>query len=228
MLYEYAVEPQAIASSWETCRYLSEKFGFHRARLLSEYPSKWLPLAIEAARHLPDLEKKTVVEKLIQLKRDAGIRSGRAFDPSNGDWLANAIEQQAIKPFHAILASRNPDGKVFVLVANEVSDADPLIVAPRDIRVVREARALAKEMALMLENARVVVFVDGYYDPFDARYQSTLAECLKLVKSANRCTNCDSLSGRTVCFRDDNRTKRESKVWQGNSRRNDGHNLPLA
>jgi hypothetical protein len=61
MLYEYAVEPKAIASNRETCRYLSEKFGFHRARLLSEYPKKWLPLAIEAAGHLLDVEKKTVV-----------------------------------------------------------------------------------------------------------------------------------------------------------------------
>jgi hypothetical protein len=57
MLYEYAVEPKAIASRWETCRYLSEKFGFHRARLLSEYPKKWLRLTIEAAEPLPDVEK---------------------------------------------------------------------------------------------------------------------------------------------------------------------------
>jgi hypothetical protein len=33
--------------------YLSEKFGFHRARVLSEYPKKWLRLAIEAAAPLP-------------------------------------------------------------------------------------------------------------------------------------------------------------------------------
>jgi hypothetical protein len=191
MLYEYAVEPKAIASNWEACRYLSEKFGFHRARLLSEYPKKWLRLAIEAAAPLPDVEKKTVVEKLIQLKRNAGIHSGRGYDPAGGDWLTNAVAQQALKPFHAILASQNPDGHTFVLTTDKVDESDALMVAPRDVEVIREAPSLASEMALMLENARIVVFVDAYYDPFDARYQSTLRECLKLVKSANRCTNCD-------------------------------------
>lgn len=28
MLFEYAVEPQAIGSSWQNFRYLIEKFGF--------------------------------------------------------------------------------------------------------------------------------------------------------------------------------------------------------
>ena len=57
MLYEYAVEPHAIAADWPTCRYLSEKFGFDRGRLIVLYPRKWLPLAIEAAGDLPDVPK---------------------------------------------------------------------------------------------------------------------------------------------------------------------------
>jgi hypothetical protein len=77
------------------------------------------------------------------------------------------------------------------LVANNVSDADPLMMAPRDVQVIMEAPALAKEMALMLENARVVAFVDAYYDPFNSQYQNTLRECLRLVKSGNRCTGCE-------------------------------------
>jgi hypothetical protein len=196
---------------------------------LSEYPKKWLTLAIEASGHLRDVEKKTVVEKLIQLKRDAGIRAGRAYDPTNGDWLTNAVAQQGTKPFHAIVASQNPDGHAFILVADELSDADPLIVAPRDVRVVREAPALAKEMALLLENARVVVFVDAYYDPFKARYQSTLGECLKIVKSANRSANCD-----IHCLEEHSAfataIERSAKAKFGKviSRGNDGHNLSLA
>lgn len=140
---------------------------------------------------MPDVEKKTITEKLIQLKRDAGIHSGRAYNPTLGDWLTNAVSQQPIKPFHAILASQNPDGHPFILAAEEVSDANPLIVAPRDVQVPMEAPALAAEMALMLENARVVLFVDPYYDPFNAQYQNTLRECLRLVRSENHCTGCE-------------------------------------
>ena len=191
MLFEYAVEPRAIAANWQTCRYLSEKFGFHRARLLSEYPKKWLPLAIEAAGHLRDVEKKTVVEKLIELKRVAGIRSGRIYDPEIGDWLTNAIAQRTVKSFHAIVASQNLHSHPSVLVADKVTDADPLMVAPRDVEVIMEAHALAAEMAMMIENARVVLFVDRFYDPFNAQYQNTLRECLSLMKSANHCNGCE-------------------------------------
>lgn len=38
MLHEYAVEPQAIGSSWERFRYVIEKFGFDRGRLISQFP----------------------------------------------------------------------------------------------------------------------------------------------------------------------------------------------
>src|SRR5690349_16653093 len=95
MLYEYAVEPAAIAADWKTCVYLAEKFGFDRGRLLSLFPKKWLPLAIEAANHLPDIEKARVIEKLAKLKRDSSIRSGRNYDAAIGAWLQNALAQQA-------------------------------------------------------------------------------------------------------------------------------------
>jgi hypothetical protein len=78
-------------------------------------PKKWLRLAIDAAAPLPDYEKKTVVERLVQLKREASIHSGRAYDPTRGGWLTNAVSQQAIAPFHAILASQNPDKHPFIL-----------------------------------------------------------------------------------------------------------------
>jgi hypothetical protein len=84
MLYEYAVEPAAIVADWNTCRYLAEKFGFDRGRLLSLFPRKWFHMARDAAGHLPPMEKARVIEKLIELQRNASIRSGRAYDPLIG------------------------------------------------------------------------------------------------------------------------------------------------
>jgi hypothetical protein len=46
-------------------------------------------------------------------------------------------------------------------------------------------------MALLLETAKSVLFVDAYYDPFNAKYQSTLRECLKLVHLANPQARCE-------------------------------------
>jgi hypothetical protein len=191
MLYEYAVEPCAIASNWQTCRYLSEKFGFDRARLLSLYPKKWLTLAIEAAEGLPDVEKKTVTERLIKLKRDASIKSGRNYDPALNDWLRNAILQQTVAPFRAIVASSNPSAHAFVLKADEIEEASPLMAAPHDFEVKRVAKDIAAAMSLFLASANTILFVDAYYDPFNAKYQNTMRECLKIVHAENQQAVCE-------------------------------------
>ena len=92
MNFEYAVEPEAIALDWRTCQYLTSLFGFDRGRLLSTFPKKWFAMAILKASHLPDMEKKRIIEKLRELKLRASVKSGREYDPSQG-WLENAIEQ---------------------------------------------------------------------------------------------------------------------------------------
>ena len=191
MLYEYAVEPRAIAADWQTCRYLSEKFGFDRGRLLALYPKKWLMLAIDAADELPDVEKKTVVEKLVRLKRDCSIRSSRKYDPELPDWLANAVVQQEVDPFHAIIAAANPGGQDFVLYANGLDETHPLFAVPHSCQVQRDGVSLATAMKLLLTTARSVLFVDAYYDPFNTKHQNTLRACLDLVQAANPAAVCE-------------------------------------
>ena len=191
MLYEYAVEPRAIAADWSTCRYLSEKFGFDRGRLLALYPKKWLRIAIESASHLPDRQKKTVVEKLRRLKQDCSIRSRRAYDPGLPGWLANAVAQQAIDPFRAIVATENTAGQEFILRASELDETHPLFAVPHDCQVQREAASLATAMSMMFRGAKHVLFVDAYYDPFNPKYQNTLRACLRHVQSANPGAGCE-------------------------------------
>ena len=192
MLYEYAVEPAAISSDWKTCLYLAEKFGFDRGRLLSLFPKKWLPLAFEGARHLSDIEKARVVEKLTKLKRVSSIRSGRNYDPAIGDWLQNALaQQQGDDPFHAIIATTNPTSSTSVVLVGEVDEANPLIAVPHDAAIAREALELVAAMRLLLRSADTVLFVDAYYDPFNARYQDTLRACLKVVHEGNPSAACE-------------------------------------
>ena len=192
MLYEYAVEPAAISSDWKTCLYLAEKFGFDRGRLLSLFPKKWLPLAIAGASHLPDVEKARVVEKLTKLKRDCSIRSGRNYDPAIGNWLVNALaQQQGADPFHAIIATANPTSNPSVALIGEVDEANPLIDVPHDAAIARDAPALMGAMRLLLRSADAVLFVDAYYDPFNARYQDTLRACLRAVHEGNPNAACE-------------------------------------
>jgi hypothetical protein len=77
------------------------------------------------------------------------------------------------------------------LTPGEVTEEHPLIIAPRDFTVEREAEAIAASMSLFLETANLVMFVDAYYDPFNGKYQKTVRECLKLIHLANPKARCE-------------------------------------
>ena len=62
---------------------------------------------------------------------------------------------------------------------------------PHDFEVRRDATCIARAMAMMLTSVNSVLFVDAYYDPFNARYQNTLRECLKVVHAANPRAICE-------------------------------------
>ena len=185
MLYEYAVEPQAIGSNWQTFRYLLEKFGFDRGRLISRFPKHWFREVYEAAGGLPDMQRKRIEQALDQARRTKVVRSGRPYDPTLGRWLDNALAQHAVVPFHAIIAERKPDGQDAVLIAAEVDELDPLMVSPHTWQVPRVGSVLAEAMGPMLRSARTLLFVDRYFDIRDALYKETLKACLDVVKSSD-------------------------------------------
>ena len=43
---------------------------------------------------------------------------------------------------------------------------------------------------MLLRTAETVLFVDAYYDPFNARYQATLQACLKAIHEGNPAAAC--------------------------------------
>lgn len=191
MLYEYAVEPEAIGESWDRFRSLIGLFGFERGRLISRFPNAWERKVIEAAKQsrIRDVDLKRLVNKLERAKREAFIRSSRSYEPSAGDWLDNAIQQHALKPFHAIIASKNRGGKDFILEADSLVDDEPLLmVASSSREVPRTAKELADAMSLLLRTAKEVLFIDRYFDLRNDRYTETLKEFLSVI-SASGLTN---------------------------------------
>ena len=144
MLFEYAVEPQAIGSNWKDFRYLIEKFDFDRGRLISRFPSNWERAVIEAAQRsgMGDVRLKSVVERLQKARLAAIIRTGRQYNPSV-DWIENALLQQAMNPFQAIIATQNRGNRNFILIPDDVEDDQPLMVAPRNWEVERTGSNLA-------------------------------------------------------------------------------------
>lgn len=183
MLFEYAIEPRAIGSNWQNFRYLIEKFGFDRGRLISRFPKKWEREVIEAAQQsgIGDVRLKSLVSRLQHVKTTALIPSGRDYDPSAGDWLDNALRQQTVQPFHAIIALENRGNRAFILVADDVDETSPLMVAPSNWEVSRVGTDLAAAMAPLLRSSRDVLFIDRYFNLEDARYRETLKASLAIV-----------------------------------------------
>ncbi len=182
MLYEYAVEPTVIAGDWKTCRYLSELFGFDRGRVLSQYPKKWLQIAIKAADSLPDVEKQRVIEKIRRLKEHASIQKIRDYD-HDVTWVDNALRQQRTAPFHAIVVGHGVPGAAAVVEADDVSDTHRLFAIPRNIKIDRVAEQIVSSIAPLIVNSQRALFIDKYYDPFNARYQATLQKLLGTIAS---------------------------------------------
>ncbi|HEV2570918.1 MAG TPA: hypothetical protein VGU72_04210 [Beijerinckiaceae bacterium] len=191
MLHEYAVEPQAIGSSWEIFRYVIEKFGFDRGRLISQFPKHWFKEVYQAADGLPPLQKKRIEEALNQAKKNKVVRSQRPYNPAAGDWLHNALAEHARSPFRAIIAAQNPVGSAAVLLADELDELLPLMTAPQDSAVVRDAASIATALQQLLWHGSRILFIDPFFDPYRAAYKSTLRECLSRVLAANPGAACE-------------------------------------
>ncbi len=184
MLLEYAVEPRAIGSSWQNFRYLIEKFGFDRGRLISQFPKAWFREVYEASAELKPVERARLEESLRRAKQTKVIRNGRAYDPTLGTWFDNALAQHAAAPFHAIIAETKPAGQDIVLAAADVDESDPLMVSSHTWQVSRIGTVLADAMGPMLTSAKTILFVDRFFDIREARYLETLKACLEVVHAS--------------------------------------------
>jgi hypothetical protein len=191
MFYEYAIEPRAIGSSWATFRYVIEKFGFDKGRLISEFPKRWLREVYDATIGLPPLQRKRVEEALSQARKNKLVRTSRPYNREAGAWLHNALTEHQRLPFRAIIAMENPGGDQAVLLTDDLDEMQTLMNVPHDCAVRRDAASLAAAMKEMLRFCSRIVFVDPFYDAFNARYKSTFRECLGIVKSFNGDAVCE-------------------------------------
>ena len=185
MLYEYAVEPQAIGSSWQTFRYVIEKFGFDKGRLISQFPKRWFSAVYQAAEGLSPVHKKRVEEALNQAKKNKVVRCGRSYDLSIEPWLDNALVEHRRELFHAIIAAENPGGDKAVLCTGDLDEHHALMAVPHECAVRRDVDSLAAALRKMLRFGSRILFVDPFFDPYNGRYKLIIFKCLDIVKQMN-------------------------------------------
>lgn len=185
MLLEYAVEPKAIGSSWHNYRYLIEKFGFDRGRLISLFPKKsWFREVYDSATGLSALERSRLEVSLRQAKHTKFIDNKRAYNPALGDWYHNALAQHHLNPFHAIITEANPSAHGTVLIASDIDELTPLMAASHACLIPRTGDSLALAMQAFLQSAHTVLMVDRFFDIRSAQYRETLQSCLSKIATA--------------------------------------------
>ena len=183
MLYEYAVDPAALGSSWARCRYILDQAGWDVGRLIARYPRKtWKAAALEAAKDIEgDIERARVREAIELATRYKCIKLGREVQDAAADWIDDAKLQQRVVPFQAIVADTPNDGAYSVLNIDAVSVADPLWQCPANWQVPKTGAAIASALEPLVRHSRDFKLIDPYFDVTGPRYLPTLVPLMTMA-----------------------------------------------
>jgi len=181
MIREYAIEPKAL-NNWKDCRYILEKFGFVNGRLISKFPKEWVKLVYSECSELLPKEKKRTSEFLLRAKKHL-IAANRNYN-RNLDWLPNAEEQHETKPFHAIIATSNPNMNADVVTKDELDEEHPLLQCDGCLTIERKATQMAECVAPILTISKRIILVDRYFSKMQQRHFRPLNEFLRVIENS--------------------------------------------
>lgn len=174
MIHEFAIEPE-VAATWEHFRVFWPAIGVGEGRFLVEYPGKWRKRIYTLADQLSSpVRAHSIKCKLgdVALRRSKLVgANGREFN--GGNWLANAIQQQAgEKPFRAIVARTNATERSDILAAGEFDpDFEPWhVVTQRAVH--RNTREMCAVAVPLLRHSEELVLVDRHFHPRLPRYRN--------------------------------------------------------
>lgn len=199
MLYEFALEPNLVASWHDRKQYLffDEKFGIRSRRVVSLYPAKnWRRLVWDAFWSLPARDNPIAQMRITELVKHFWENSVRRLStfPEISDWLERAEAEHTRLPFHAIIARANPRMKEYVISASSLMEhGHALWKIPFAYPTARTAEKIAGAVAPFFRLCRQVVLIDPYFDPNKQRFRQTFEAIL------SRCSeNVCGLEGMTI------------------------------
>ena len=201
MIHEYALEPELVASWHERKRaiFFAKEFGsahnkFDTGRVVSRYPEHWEDLVREAFKTTfgdkVTHNDRRRLDSMLSHIRERMVKRPECIWDGGKDWLTNAETAHRDRPFHAILARKNPRQNTNIMCEGDVwNDKAEHWNAPSTIIVQRYANKMAECVAPMLRCATKVLFVDPYFranhdqDRDGDRHKKTLAEFLRTVST---------------------------------------------
>jgi hypothetical protein len=177
MIYEYAVDPKLVGSNSTIFNLLMGYFGLERSRVIARFPKRWEAEVYAAAKQagITGTALSKVTERLQSAKKDVLVRSGRPYNNQLSSWVDNAMSQNSVRPFRAILAASNPKLEPTILPIDEISDTNPLFEAPTSFEVERSDDGLVHAVWPMFMMAKEISLVDPYFEIFSPKYIGPLA-----------------------------------------------------
>jgi hypothetical protein len=187
MLKEFALEPEALAS-WESFRYLIEKFGVSQGRVISRFPKQWKRLVYEAAQKaLSGTAQLSRIEvKLNALGDDVVFPTARPGGDGSKTWIERALVEHAREPFAGIIARANPLNQAHVLLHSDVDEQDPLFHSSSQREIERTAANLVGCASFLLRHTTTVKWVDHVMDLRQPRWRRPFCEALDVVRRVGR------------------------------------------
>lgn len=180
MLHEYAIEPTSLAE-WKDFRYLIEGCGIAHGRLISQFPKDWPKRVIEACSAFTFRQRQQLQIELERIKKQALVRSGRAYDGALS-WIENAVNQQQNgKPFHAVIVKDAAGSPEYVAGIDDLTINNPLWKTKREDKIHRTPVALGEAIRHLLCMSNRILFVDKLYHPTELRWQETLLHFIALA-----------------------------------------------
>jgi len=183
LIKEFAVEPRVMAT-WTHFNSLWEDFGVGKGRLISKFPVLWINKVDELARlHSKPVQASAISSKL---RRDTHkfIVKSRNYSGTM-DWLSNARAQMNADPFHAIIATENPNAAEPVLIAGEFAKDEPPFQVLSQASVPRQAADLARCASLLLRHSEEIRLIDPYFDPSVARFRNSFRAFLQMRNASS-------------------------------------------
>lgn len=108
-----------------------------------------------------------------------------AISPTAECWIRNAVARQTATPtFHAILATRNPDGHPDVVLEEDVEESHHKLRVPREQSVLRQPAELAEHVASLVRNSRTLLLIDPHLDLSKRRWRRVIVACLDLAATS--------------------------------------------
>ena len=197
MIYEYAIEPEIVATWGElqNYRFFKDKMGIGTTRIVARFPKKWKKMVydafVEIKKKAPNDEKKqaelqsqeqrlvAIIQAITenQVKRPAQAHS-------SGKWNKIAITEYNNRKFHAVICSDNHEALKFVISAKDLNTGEHhLWLNDVEKEVPSKAITLGMELAPLLNISKEIKIIDPYFRANRQKWTNVFREIIKHVAS---------------------------------------------